>query len=135
MGLWDDIFGSKEKGGGFEAIPLSESQKFADKWLLDILKKIETFAPREIADPSDIQELGFSLTKDVLTGGIPGVSGARQALTKRMTTPFDIKQVPGLEGLFTKTRELGSNLMGSTKRGLGMTGNLPTESSRGERIY
>ena len=133
MGLWDSIFGSQEKGGGFKEIPLSESQKFADKWLWDLLKKIETFAAREIAPLAPAERGAVGIAEKTVSGGIPSVNQAMQVLTKRMTG--DVEQVPGLEGLFAKVRELGSNLLGSTKRGLGMTGNLPTESSRGEKIY
>lgn len=133
MGLFDSIFGSKEKGGGFKEIPLSESQKFSDQWLWDLLKRIETFAPRQIAGLTPAERGAVGIAEKTVSGGIPGVSEARQALTKRMTGAPE--QVPGLKGLFAKTRELGANLMGSTKRGLAMTGNLPSESSRGERIY
>lgn len=133
MGLWDSIFGSKESGGGFQEIPLKPSQEFADQWLWDLLKRIETFAPRQIAGLTPAERGAVGLAERTVSEGIPGVREAQQVLTERMTG--DVEQVPGLEGLFTRTRELGADLLGRTKRGLGMTGNLPSESSRGARIY
>lgn len=133
MGAFDWLFGSEEKGGGFKEIPLSESQKFSDKWLWGLLKRIETFAPRQIAGLTPAERGAVGIAEKTVSGGIPGVKEAQQVLTKRMTG--DVEKVPGLEGLFAKTRELGANLLGSTKRGLAMTGNLPSESSRGARIY
>lgn len=135
MGLWDSIFGSKEKGGGFKQIPLSESQKFSDQWLWNLLKQIETFAAREIAPLTAAEKGAVGIAERTVSGGIPEVNLAKQTLTKRMDEPFDVNQVPGLKGLFTKILELGSNLMTGTKRGLQMTGNLPSESSRGAKIY
>lgn len=133
MGFFDEIFGSEEKGGGFKKIPLEPSQKFADQWLWDLLKKIETFAPRQIAGLTPAERGAVGLAEKTVSEGIPGVREAQQVLTERMTAPPE--QVPGLEGLFARTRELGANLMGRTKRGLSLTGNLPTESSRGAKIY
>lgn len=133
MGLGDWLFGSQESGGGFKKIPLAPSQEFADKWLWDLLKRIETFAPRQIAGLTPAERGAVGIAEKTVSGGIPGVREAQQVLTKRMTGAPE--QVPGLKGLFAKTRELGANLMGSTKRGLAMTGNLPSESSRGARIY
>lgn len=136
MGFFSDLFGGGDDDGDrspWTAIKLSESQKFADKFLWDLLKKIEKFAPRRIAGLTPAERGAVGITERVVSEGVPGVSEAMQVLTQRMAG--DPEQVPGLEGLFTKTRELGADLLGRTKRGLAMTGNLPTESSRGERIY
>jgi len=133
MGLWDSIFGSKESGGGFKEIPLSESQKFADQWLWDLLKRIETFAARKIAPLTPAEKGAVGIAEKTVSEGIPGVSEAQKVLTQRMMG--DVEQVPGLEGLFARTKELGANLMGRTKRGLSLTGNLPSESSRGAKVY
>lgn len=127
------FFSSSTKDRGWEAIPLAPSQQFADQWLWDLLRRIETFAPREIAPMTPAERGAVGLAERTVEGGIPGLNQAIQVLTQRMTG--DVEQVPGLKGLFTKTRELGSNLLGRTKRGLALTGNLPTESSRGEKIY
>lgn len=127
------FFSSSTKDRGWEAIPLAPSQKFADQWLWDLLKKIETFLPRGVAPMTPAERGAVGIAEKTVSEGIPGVSEAQQVLTKRMTG--DVEQVPGLKGLFAKTLELGSNLMGRTKRGLALTGNLPSESSRGEKIY
>lgn len=133
MGAFDWLFGSKEKGGGFQEIPLSASQKEADPFLVELMKRIMTFAPRQIAGLTPAERGAVGIAERTVSGGIPGVNEAMQVLRQRMTG--DPEQVPGLEGLFTRTRELGANLLGRTKRGLALTGNLPTESSRGGKIY
>lgn len=127
------FFSTSTKDRGWEEIPLAPSQKFADQWMWDLLKKIETFAARKIAPMTPAERGAVGISERVVSEGIPGVAEAQRVLTKRMTG--DVEQVPGLRGLFEKTRELGADLMGRTKRGLQKTGNLPSESSRGARIY
>lgn len=133
MGLFDSIFGSKEKGGGFKEIPLTEDQKKASAFLELLMSNIVTFAQRQIAELTPAERGAVGIAEKTVSEGIPGVKEAQQVLTKRMTAPPE--QVPGLEGLFARVRELGSNLLTGTKRGLALTGNLPSESSRGARIY
>lgn len=133
MGFFDEIFGTQRKEEGFEAIPLSESQQTADKFLKDLITRIETFKPREIAGLATAEQGAVDLVNKIISGGIPGLNDAIKVLTQRMTDP--IEAIPGLEGVFTKARELGSQLLGKTKRGLLLGGNLPTESSAGEKIY
>lgn len=127
------LFSSSTKDRGWEAIPLAPSQQYADQWLWDLLKKIETFKPREIAGLTPAERGAVGIAERTVTGGIPAVNQAIQTLTQRMNAPPE--QVPGLEGLFSRIREEGANLLGRTNRGLALTGNLPTESSRGQKIY
>lgn len=133
MGFFDSLFGSKEKGGGFKQIPLTEDQKKASAFLEQLMNSFMTFAPRQIAGLTSAERGAVGIAERTVSGGIPGVNEAMQVLAKRMTG--DPEQVPGLEGLFARTKELGANLLGRTKRGLALTGNLPTESSRGGKIY
>lgn len=133
MSFLDSIFGSQTKGEGWEEKPLTESQKSAEKYLEDLIAGKVTFEPRKIAEfPPAMQEAIAQVDK-IMAGGIPEIDQAIQVTADRMMAPPE--QVPGLEGLFSRTREMGADLLGRTKRGLALTGNLPGESSAGEKIY
>lgn len=90
------------------------------------------FEPLGTAPLAPGQTAAIGAGTQVAQGGIPGMNEAVSAIRDIMTG--DVSQVPGLAGLFAKVGELGSNLVGSTRTGLSMTGNLPSQSSRGERV-
>lgn len=121
------------EGAGFEQIPLTENQKKAEQYLADIVSGSQTFDPRKIAEFSPAMKEAIIQVDRIMKGGIPEIESAIDVIAKRMTGP--VEEVPGLEGLFTKTRELGAELLGKDKRALALMGNLPSESSAGERIY
>lgn len=118
-------FGSKGRdgGGGFEALPQSPSQQRMEKLLEQIATQKVTFKPRQIAPITEAEKA---------IADIPGLNEAIEKIRRIMTGP--VETLPGIEGLYGKTRELGADLLGSTKRGLVMSGHLPSESSRGEKI-
>lgn len=133
MSVFSDIFLGGTKGEGFKEIPLTEIQKNAEKYLGDVLEGTETFDPRKIAEFPPAMQEAIALVDRVMKGGIPEIEQAIQVTADRMMAPPE--QVPGLEGVYQQTRELGADLLGRTQRGLALTGNLPSESSAGERIY
>lgn len=137
MGFFDDITGgifeSKVKGEGFQEIPLTDIQKKAEQYMGDLLEGKEVFEPRRIAEFPPAMQEAIAMVDKIMKGGIPEIDQAIAVTADRMTAPPE--QVPGLKGLFDRTRELGADLLGRTQRGLAMTGNLPSESSAGERIY
>lgn len=134
MGLFDSVFGSQTKGEGFEKIPLSESQKIADAKRQEILQKKEVFQPREIAGLTKAEQMAVNEVTGMMSRGIPGVSEAMDAVRGFMNPDLSPKNIPGLSGLFQQVQELGSSLMGKTKRGLAMTGNIPSASSSGTKV-
>lgn len=137
MGFFDEITGgifeSKVKGEGFKKIPLTEIQKTAEQYLGDLLSGKEVFDPRRIAEFPPAMQEAIAMVDRIMKGGIPEIDQAIQVTADRMMAPPET--VPGLEGLFERTREMGADLLGRTQRGLAMTGNLPSESSAGEKIY
>ena len=116
----------------FKPIPLSGSQQTSDVFLQDLVKNPVNFQPGGTAPLSGGQQAAITSGQQIAEGGIPGLNEAVEGLRAIMTG--DVSQVPGLEGLFARTRELGSDLIGRTRSGLSMTGNLPSQSSRGERV-
>ena len=135
IGAGGSYLSSREanKNEGFKQIPLTENQKKAEQYLGGLLEGKEVFEPRKIAEfPPAVQE-AIATVDRIMKGGIPEIDQAIKVTADRMMAPPET--VPGLEGLFTKTRELGADLLGRTQRGLAMTGNLPSESSAGEEIY
>lgn len=132
MGFQEWVGDPRRIEEGWRAIPLTAEQKAALANLVDKYTAEMFFQPREIAGLTPAEQAMAENALRVVRGGAPGVEDAMKVLKQRMTGP--VEQVPGLEGLFTKTRELGADLMGRTKRGLALTGNRPTESSRGEKV-
>ena len=133
MGWFSDIFSSDTKDEGFKKIPLTETQKKAEEYLGNLLEGKETFDPRQIAEFPPAMQEAIAMVDKIMAGGIPEIDQAIKITADRMMAPPE--QVPGLEGLFERTREMGADLLGRTKRGLAMTGNLPSESSAGEKVY
>ena len=133
--FFSDFFSSTRKGEGWEAIPLSESQKLADKIQEAMLKAKEIFEPRGIAGLTDIEEMAVNAVRKMLKGGITGFDEAISSIKDIMTKPITPESVPGVSGLFKKAQELGSSLLGKTQRRLQLGGNLPSESSAGTKIY
>lgn len=129
-----DFFQSNRKDEGWEAIPLSESQKLADKKRMELIGKTEIFKPREIAGLTSAEQSAVNMVQQMMSKGIPGVSKAMSAVRGFMNADLSPKNIPGLSGLFQKVQELGSSLMGKTKRGLALTGNLPSASSAGTKV-
>lgn len=125
--------GGKVKGEGFQKIPLTETQKTAEQYMGDLLEGKETFDPRRIAEFPPAMQEAIAMVDKIMKGGIPEIDQAIKVTADRMMAPPET--VPGLPGLYTKARELGADLLGRTQRGLAMTGNLPSESSAGEKIY
>lgn len=126
------FFDTKTKKIKFQPIPLSGSQQVSDQFLQDLVQKNLQFQPQGTAPLAPGQQAAIGAGTQVAQGGIPGMNDAVSAIRDIMTG--DVSQVPGLAGLFAKVKELGSNLVGSTRTGLSMTGNLPSQSSRGERV-
>lgn len=131
--FFSDLFSSNTKGEGFEAIPLTETQKKAEEYLGNLLEGKETFDPRQIAEFPPAMQEAIAMVDKMMAGGIPEIDQAIKITADRMMAPPE--QVPGLEGLFDRTKEMGADLLGRTKRGLAMSGNLPSESSAGEKVY
>ena len=134
MGLWDDIFGSKEKGGGFEEIPLTAGQKRAEKYLEDLYKGKVSFAPRKIAGLTESEQRAVDIVTKVMRKGIPEIGEAKEYVGKMMREPITPGTIPGFEGVYGKYKQLGSEMMGKTMAGLQLTGNLPRESSPGGKV-
>ena len=135
MGFFDSIFGNQQEGEGFELIPLTPSQKAADQFLWDLFRNIPEFNPRQIAGLTEAEQNSVQTANRVSAEGIPGLSEAVNAIRELMNSPIDVANIPGMEGLFNKTRELGADLLGKNKRAMTLTGNRISESSAGERVY
>lgn len=118
---------------GWDKIPLTESQKLADEKQMELLGKKETFAPRKIEGLTKAEQLAVNAVTKMMEKGIPGVSEAMDAVRGWMTADLSPKNIPGLAGLFKQAGDLGGRLMGKTKRGLALTGNLPSQSSPGSK--
>ncbi len=121
------------KDGGFEPIPMTEQQRKAEEFLGKLLEGKVTFDPRKIAEFPPAMQKAIEHVDQIMKGGIPEIEQAIQVTAERMMAPPE--QVPGLEGLFERTKEMGADLLGRDKRALALTGNLPSESSAGEKIY
>lgn len=133
MSWVSDFFKGGVEGEGFQQIPLTEGQKKAEQYLTDLLEGKEVFEPRQIAEFPPAMQEAIAMVDRIMSGGIPEIDQAIKVTADRMMAPPE--QVPGLEGLFSRTKELGADLLGRTQRGLALTGNLPSESSAGEKIY
>lgn len=129
------IFDTQTKGGGWEVIPLSESQKIADQIRMELMRSSgeEVFEPREIAKLTDLEKMAVNMVKKWMSGGLAEVKEAINAVRGFMNADLTPKNIPGLSGLFKKAEELGASLLSKKKRGLAYTGNLPSESSAGTK--
>lgn len=134
MGL-REFYSPGTKGEGWEPIPLSESQQIADAIQKELLSSKEVFTPRDIADMTPAEKMAYQAVVDWMGGGLSGVDEAINAVRGFLNADLSPKNIPGLAGLFKKAEELGASLMGKKKRGLAITGNLPSESSAGTKTY
>jgi hypothetical protein len=132
-GIGASAGGGKVKGEGFKKIPLTEEQKRAERYLGELLEGRVKFEPRKIAEFSPAMQKAIEMVNNIMEGGIPEIEQAIKVTVDRMMG--EPETVPGLEGLFERTKEMGADLLGRTQRGLALTGNLPSESSAGEMIY
>lgn len=133
MSWLSDIFETKTEGRGWGAIPQSELQKRMEKFLEDLATMAQEFEARKIAPLTEAERGAVGIAEKTVAEGSPGMTEAIDTIRKIMYGP--IEELPGLEGALQRIGEVGARALGSKKRSLAATGNLPSESSKGRDVY